>query len=395
MNPGFALFDSAVGRCGIAWSDRGVTCVQLPEPDEEGTRARLALAAPDGVEGKPPPAVRVAVDALVRHFGGASADLGSIVLDLSAVPPFRRRVYEEARRIPAGTTLTYGLLAERVGQPGGARAVGQALARNPFALVVPCHRVVAAGGRPGGFSANGGVTTKLGLLAVERAAGTGGARPVDGHVFPFDPDTALAYLRGSDPGLGVLIDEVGPFAMRVNEAATVFGALAEAVVYQQLSNKAAATIFGRLRALFPETSEGLLPEQILSASEERLRSAGLSRAKAASLHDLAARVESGRLPELDAITGMADEDVVDCLAAVRGIGRWTAQMFLMFRLGRPDVLPLDDYGIRNGFSLAFGLRELAGRAEIEERGVLWRPYRTVACWYLWEAVERAKQGPSA
>lgn len=106
-------------------------------------------------------------------------------------------------------------------------------------------------------------------------------------------------------------------------------------------------------------------------------------------------MESGRLPELDAITGMADEDVVDCLAAVRGIGRWTAQMFLMFRLGRPDVLPLDDYGIRNGFSLAFGLRELAGRAEIEERGVLWRPYRTVACWYLWEAVERAKQGPSA
>ncbi|WP_217161502.1 methylated-DNA--[protein]-cysteine S-methyltransferase [Streptomyces sp. AC512_CC834] len=396
MNCGFTLFDTAVGTCGIAWSEHGVTCLQLPEADRARTHERLLSMVPGGLESTPPPHVCGVITAVVRHLRGEPGDLASVDLDMSRVPPFRRRVYDTARAIPAGETLTYAAVAERMGKPGAARAVGQALARNPFALIVPCHRVVAAGGKPGGFSAGGGVTTKLGLLAIERAgaqrpAGTGGPA----GAYPFDPVTAVAYLRASDPALADLIDSTGPFAMPLNEAASVFGALAEAVVYQQLSNKAAATIHRRVRALFPDSSEGLLPEQILGASDEQLRSAGLSRPKLASLRDLAHKVDAGVLPELEAIRGMDDEAVIQCLSSVRGIGRWTAQMFLMFRLGRPDVLPVDDYGIRNGFSIAFGKAALAGREEIETRGARWRPFRTVACWYLWEAVERTKRGSSA
>lgn len=404
---GFTLFDTALGRCGIAWSGHGIVCVQLPEGSAAGTRERLAGAVPDARPAEPPAPVRRAVDAITRHLRGEPADLSSVELDMTGVPEFRRRVYEAARAIPAGTTLTYGEVAERLGRPGAARAVGQALGRNPFALLVPCHRVVSAGGRPGGFSAYGGVATKLGLLAIERAGANGAPAPATGRTgltnragrtdngFPFDPAVAVAYLRGSDPGLAGLVDEVGPFAMRLNSAASLFAALAEAIVYQQLAAKAAATIHRRVCALFPETGEGLLPELVLGASDEQLRGAGLSRPKLASLRDLAEKVVSGRIPELDAIREMEDEEVVRHLSSVRGIGRWTAEMFLMFRLGRPDVLPLDDYGIRNGFALAFGRRELPGREEIEERGALWQPYRTVASWYLWEAVERTRKGPPA
>jgi len=392
MGHGFALFGTAVGRCGIAWNENGIACVQLPETDESRTRERLMRMAPGVLETTPPPAVREAIAAIVGHLRREPGDLSSIRLDMSDLPPFRRQVYEITRAIPPGETLTYGAVAERLRQPGAARAVGQALSRNPFALVVPCHRVVSAGGRPGGFSANGGVTTKLGLLALEQAQ----PAPEElGRDLLFDRAAAVGYVRGSDPGLAGLIDAIGPFSMRLSPTVSVFDALAETITYQQLTAKAAATIHGRVRALFPDTSEGMLPEHILSATDEQLRSAGLSRPKLAALRDLAVRAYAGELPELDMLRGMDDEAIIEGLSAVRGIGRWTAQMFLIFRLGRPDVLPLDDYGIRNGFALAFDQPGLAGRAEIEERAVLWRPYRTVACWYLWEAVESARRGPSA
>jgi methylated-DNA-[protein]-cysteine S-methyltransferase len=167
---GFAIFDTAIGRCGIAWGERGIVGVQLPEGTDSRTRGRVLQRVPGAVhEAAPPAPVRVAVDGIVALLGGQAVDLSSVVLDMDRVPAFDRRVYQAARQIPPGSTLTYGEVAARVGAPGEARAVGQALARNPFAIVVPCHRVVAAGGGLGGFSAHGGTTTKRRMLSIEGA----------------------------------------------------------------------------------------------------------------------------------------------------------------------------------------------------------------------------------
>jgi methylated-DNA-[protein]-cysteine S-methyltransferase len=166
---GFALFDTAIGRCGIAWGPRGIVALQLPEATPAATRARLLRNRAEAVESEPPQAVRDAITAIVTLLGGEPRDLASIDLDMGGVPDFHRRVYAIARAIPPGRTMTYGEIATRLGEPGAARAVGQALGRNPFAIIVPCHRVVAAGGRLGGFSANGGAATKRRILAIEGA----------------------------------------------------------------------------------------------------------------------------------------------------------------------------------------------------------------------------------
>jgi len=170
---GFALFDTAIGRCAIAWSERGVLAVQLPEADERHTRARLVRRFPQAREAPPPPAVARALEGIAALLRGERVDLSAVALDLDGVPPFHRRVYEVARTIAPGATRSYGEIAARLGAPRSARAVGQALGRNPFAILVPCHRVLAAGGKPGGFSANGGVATKLRLLAIEGAQNNG------------------------------------------------------------------------------------------------------------------------------------------------------------------------------------------------------------------------------
>lgn len=163
---------TAIGSCSIAWGARGITGVQLPEHDEAATRARMASRFPSSAEADAPPVVQQAMDAITALLRGTpteSTDLRDIVLDMDGVPPFRQRVYAVARGISPGETVTYGELARQLGEPGAARAVGQALGQNPFAPVVPCHRILAADGRSGGFSANGGTDTKLRMLLMERA----------------------------------------------------------------------------------------------------------------------------------------------------------------------------------------------------------------------------------
>ncbi len=388
---GYSLFDTPIGRCGIAWGERGVAGVQLPEASVAETRARLRRRFPEASEGAPPRALKPALADIAALLRGEKRDLAHVPLDMTGVPEFHRRVYEAARGVPPGETLTYGEIARRLGEPAAARAVGRALGRNPFAIVVPCHRIVAAGGRSGGFSARGGVDTKLRMLAAE------GARPAEPRGLfagerglAFDPDVALAHVRKADPRLAVLIDAAGPFTMEVKASSSVFVVLAEAIVYQQLSTKAAATIFARVRALSPRARGGLAAEQVLRASDEALRGAGLSRAKTLALQDLARRATAGVIPSLAALRKLDDEAIVECLTAVRGIGRWTAEMFLMFRLGRPDVLPVDDLGIRKGFAAALGKRSLPAPKEVAKYGERWKPYRTVASWYLWRALELEK-----
>jgi methylated-DNA-[protein]-cysteine S-methyltransferase len=166
----FAIFDTAIGRCGIVWGERGINAVQLPMGNEDKTRNRIRQRYDDIVEAPPPAEVQHAIDGMVELLAGKPNDLRDVALDLGGVPEFNRGVYDIARSIPPGKTMTYGDIAKKLGGVELSRDVGQALGRNPCPIVVPCHRVLAAGGKPGGFSANGGVVTKLKMLAIEGAA---------------------------------------------------------------------------------------------------------------------------------------------------------------------------------------------------------------------------------
>jgi O-6-methylguanine DNA methyltransferase len=392
--PAFALFSTPIGRCGIAWGARGLLGLQLPADDAGATRARMRQRFPEASEATPPAAVAKAIAAIGRLLRGEAVDLGDVRLDMNGVPVFRRQVYEAARAIAPGTTVSYGELATNVGAPGAARAVGQALGRNPFPIVVPCHRVLAARGKSGGFTAPGGVTTKLRMLSIEGRpdAPAQEAGLFDGNAgLAFDWRRAVAHVKAADPKLARVIDAAGPVVLELKKTPSLFGALAEAIVYQQLSGKAAATIHGRVCALFPRAAHGPTAAHIARVADERLRGAGLSAAKVLALKDLAKRDLSGELPTLAEARTLDDATIVERLTAVRGIGRWTAEMLLIFRLGRPDVLPVDDYGVRKGFALAHRKRALPTPKDLARHGERWRPYRTVASWYCWRALEIEKR----
>jgi len=378
----FTLFDTPISRCGIAWDGEMVVGVQLPEGRVADTRTRLRERFDGAREGTPPPPVQSAIDSIVASLRGEADDLVDVPLDLASLPRFQRKVYEVVRTIPPGETMSYGEVAATAGSPGAARAVGQALGRNPYAIVVPCHRVLASGGKTGGFSATGGVSTKLRMLAIE------GVRTRDGDTgFPFDRNTAVDFLRASDASLARLIDRVGPFTLQLASTPSVFASLAEAIVHQQLSLGAAATIHRRLGDLFPRTPSGFTARDVLGASEEQLRGVGLSRAKVLALRDLAQRTVDGSLPTLTELRGLDDDTIVERLSSVRGIGRWSAEMFLIRHLGRPDVLPVDDFALRRGYQRAFRTKDPPTAKDVARRGERWRPFRTVAGWYLWRGLD--------
>lgn len=165
----FALFDTAIGHCGVCWGEHGIVRVQLPEGSAARTRAKVLRDHPGAEETAPPPEIQHAIDSMTALMDGERPDLLDVEVDENVVPEFHRKVYEITRAIPPGKTLTYGEIAHRLGMPGSAQAVGQALGANPYPIVVPCHRVLAAGGGNGGFSAPGGVDTKLRMLVIEGA----------------------------------------------------------------------------------------------------------------------------------------------------------------------------------------------------------------------------------
>jgi methylated-DNA-[protein]-cysteine S-methyltransferase len=175
-NYAFTLFETAIGPCALAWSGRGIAGVQLPELDEGATRRRMLERFPEAREVPPPADITHVCDAIIALLRGQRVDLSGVALDMKAAPPFHRRVYDSARAIGPGETLTYGEIARRIGADGAARAVGQALGRNPFPILVPCHRVLAASGKLGGFSAHGGIETKRRLLEIEGAGPASPAR---------------------------------------------------------------------------------------------------------------------------------------------------------------------------------------------------------------------------
>jgi DNA-3-methyladenine glycosylase II len=214
---------------------------------------------------------------------------------------------------------------------------------------------------------------------------------------------ACNELSAADPLLGKLIKQAGPFSLQIKSSHSPFEALLESIIYQQLHGRAAATILQRLLAIFGDDHPR--PEQLLAAGDDVLRAAGVSRSKTLALRDLAAKTLDGTVPSLAQIRRLSDTEIVDRLTEVRGIGPWTVEMLLMFRLGRPDILPATDFGVRKGFALTFGKlsKKQSGTtnkktitedmfptpAQILRRGERWRPWRSVASWYLWRACDLA------
>lgn len=202
----------------------------------------------------------------------------------------------------------------------------------------------------------------------------------------YDPAEAVQHLSDVDSVMGGLIHRVGPYDIEIRGMHDPFQTLMRSITFQQLSGKAASTIYGRVIDLF-DTVGPPTPDQVLEMDYDRLRGAGLSNAKALAIQDLASKTLDGTVPRLEEMQTMHDDEIIDRLLEVRGIGRWTVQMLLIFRLGRADVFPIHDLGVRKGYSRIHALHELIAPKALEKAGEVWKPYRSVASWYLWRAVD--------
>jgi DNA-3-methyladenine glycosylase II len=205
---------------------------------------------------------------------------------------------------------------------------------------------------------------------------------------PFDLAEAMNSLANRDEKLKLLIDETQPFQMAPDHLQSPYEALLEAITYQSISGKAAATIFARIKAL-SSTGRAPAPEEMRKLRKQALRKAGLSGAKVLAMKDLAKKTIDGVVPTLEQAQKLSDDELIERLTSVRGIGAWTVEMFLIFRLGRPDVLPIHDLGVKKGWSITYGKKHMPKPKELLAFGERWRPYRTVASWYMWRACHRA------
>lgn len=362
------LFPTALGHCAISWSAKRVRALILPGAGEDALRRRCGPLSED-----PPAWIKEIAARIQQHLGGEHDPLTDIPVDLGGRSSFSRKVYGRLRKVRPGQTICYNHLADQCGSPGGARAVGRAMANNPIPMIIPCHRVLSAGGGLGGFSAHGGVALKLRMLSMEGAD----LRPI--------ARAGVGTLKKADPVLGQVIRRVGPYRLQDQQIKDPFTALAASIVHQQVSMKAGATIFGRLMDL-ARKGKVLSPARVLRADPGKLRGVGLSRQKASYIQDLAHRTSDGSLP-LERMARMDDEAIIDALTEVKGIGRWSAEMFLMFRLGRLDVLPVGDLGLRRGAQHLYGMEDLPPPAELYALAERWAPFRSIATWYLWRSLE--------
>ena len=204
------------------------------------------------------------------------------------------------------------------------------------------------------------------------------------------PGLEIRHLSKTDPVMKRLIRDIGPYRLTPRVRRSTFESLVRAIAYQQLHEKAAESILRRFVALSP-TGRFPQPDDLLAMNEQAIRGAGFSQAKVAALRDLAAKTLDGTVPTGAIVRKLDDEAIIERLVAVRGIGRWTVEMLLIFQLGRPDVLPVDDFGVRNGFCIAYGRRSMPMPKELRRYGERWKPYRTAAAWYLWRAADQAKE----
>jgi 3-methyladenine DNA glycosylase/8-oxoguanine DNA glycosylase/O6-methylguanine-DNA--protein-cysteine methyltransferase len=376
----FALFETPLGASAVLWSEAGLTRLAFGR-SEAALRERFRT---EGVaEAGRPPFVRAAMALVRQHLSGRPQDLGSIPLDLTRRPPDFHKLALALRATRAGATVEAEALAARLALAGGSARLRRLLARNPLPILLPAHRVLGTEGLLGAWG--GGEALHERLLSLETVAHPP-LHGTDGLPAGLRTEEALAHLRTRDPLLGELIARVGAFQLRLRRGQTPYEALARAIVGQQITGRAADAILLRLATQF-----GTLgvppPARIRKASDAQLRAAGLSGGKARAFRDLAAHALAGGVPSWAVLRRWPDERILATLTEIHGIGRWTVEMVLLFRLGRPDVLPLGDYGVRKGYARTFTRGRLPSARELQRRGWRWRPFRSVASWYLWRALE--------
>lgn len=373
----YCTFATLRGKAAAAFAGDALVRFELPDPtDADASLAKLRLLLPDAIERAPMVGQRRIIDAVVKYLDGRTKTISpELPIVLDGISPFTRRVYEALRQVPSGKTVSYGELAELAGNPGAARAVGTAMKHNPFWLVVPCHRVIQSGNKLGPYGAPGGEVLKRHLLEYE---GAFGKPTVDGAI--------KSLQRRGDRALAKLIKEAPRCELAPEAGFDLFESLSRTIVYQQLSGKAAATIYGRVAALLPK-ARSKRAAAVAQLTDAQLRGAGLSGQKTLALRDLATKQLEGALPTTAELALLDDETVITRLTAVRGIGRWSAEMLLMFRLGRLDVMPSTDLGVQKGHALTYQRQTPLTAKQLHAFGERWRPFRSVASWYMWRATE--------
>lgn len=371
-NSGRHSFLTDLGGVGWAWTPAGVQRLvldaDLERVEQELERQAGHLDLRRRVQGDAARLVRQIKD----HQRGKCSDFLQVPVDLSGMSVFSRKVLQSLRQVGPGQVTTYGELAARCGKPGAARAVGRIMGANPVPLLVPCHRCLGKNGALTGFSSPGGLDLKARLLFVE------------GYVSDPRYRAGVDHLSRKDKVMRRIIPRIGPYRALPDKKRPPWETLVTAIVHQQLSLKAGRTIAGRLRDLAP--GEGFpTPAQILEVDPQALRAAGLSGSKVGYVRDLARKVADGEL-RLDRLKRLDDEAVISRLTEVRGIGRWSAQMHLMFHLGRLDVLPTADLGLQAAAGRAYGLGQNATEKQLEDLAEKWKPYRSLGSWYLWQGM---------
>jgi O-6-methylguanine DNA methyltransferase len=378
----WTIFPTALGHCGISWQPDGVITFLLPEPTSSRIQQELqSTTAVQFAAAKLPVWIRALIQQVKRHMKGQLQDFSAVPVVVQNATPFTQTVYAEAQKIPAGSVISYAQLAERLGKPGAMRAVGTALGKNPVPLIIPCHRIIAASGKLGGFSSNGGVETKKILLACEGVS-LEKPRVLAGAAQWRD---AVQHLQ-RDKSMKQLISRVGPIPFKPKQNEDPLEAFIDAIVSQQLSTKVAATILKRVHALANLKGKPSA-KKILALPDGDLRAAGLSGMKVSYLKDLAQHSVDRKLPTLAEVKKLSNEQLVQRFTAVKGIGRWSVEMYLIFDLGRADVFPVDDYGIRKSIAQLHGLTELPPAKQMMQYGEQWKPYRSVASLYLWRSLD--------
>lgn len=378
----WTTFPTALGVCGVGWTALGVTAFCLPEADADAVVARLKILTHNPrAAAKPPAWIKALVASVKTHLKGEAQDFTAVPLAIAGTG-FLQAVYRAAQTIPSGSVLTYGELATLLGKPGAMRAVGTALGKNPIPLLIPCHRVVANGRKPGGFSASGGLSAKLALLDREGVTLQPPSIVADNAQWL----KAIVALQKQDKTIARLIKNVTPFAFVPHLRDEPLTSFISAITSQQLSVKAAATILKRVLALI--AIDGVVhPEKLLLTSDDDLRAAGLSYMKVSYLKDLAQKYLDGELPTLAQIRLLSDDQIIKRFTQVKGIGRWTVEMYLIFNLGRTDVFPTLDLGVRKGIMQLFKLETMPDAVAAMAYGEKWKPYRSIASLYLWRSLD--------
>ncbi len=370
----------------IAWQSNEIVALVLPDQTAAQAKRSILKKNPDAQETTPTDFVNELLVEIKNYFAGTDANFKPFKLSFSGMSEFTRIIYKTLKRIPPGETLSYSELATLAGKKGSARAVGTALKNNPLPLIIPCHRVVKSNYDLGEFNSSAGASTKARMLSLEGLKLDGYKISKAKTFSDIDIHEAIRYLSEADTQLGKFIEKAPKFNLETNPAQSTFHSLCEAVVYQQLTGKAAATIFSRLMGLYGKPAI-LRPFDVVRTDFDELRKVGLSRNKALAIQSLAESAISKNLPDVNKLRSMQNYEIIRVLTRIKGIGKWTAEMFLIFRLGRTDVLSTGDLGLQKGLAKIRKTNHLPSPVELGRQGKTWMPYRSIASWYLWRAAE--------